>query len=202
MINAGPGREFKFGRGFCSLLLVAALLAVPCLGQLGSPGRYGNVVDGRDPGRYRNAVDWEAESNKIVNALLIGTGIVAGIFLIGAIINSPSKSPNISFDPSQLDFGKLNVGNTATLEIKLVNKGSRPVQVDPPTIFGLGFSLVNPWEGPRILTKGQQTTIAVVFTPGSNIRSSGWIKATALDTVKNRARQFTIGLAGRSKGWP
>lgn len=185
MKSAWIKRAFRSGRSLWSLLLVAALLTAPCFGQ------------GRPAGRYSNAVNWGAESSKITNALLISAGIVAGLFIIGGIASSFSKSPTISIDPSQLDFGKLSVGLTATREIKLINKGTRPLQVDPPTISGPGFSLANPWESSRILAKGEQTTIAVVFTRASNLKSSGWIKTTVLDTVKKRARQFTIGLAGK-----
>ena len=176
----------RCGRRLCSLLLVGALLSAPCLG--------------RPVGRYDNAVDWNNAFKGAEKAVII-IGVVAAAGLVVFLVShsrSHSKTMAISADPPNLDFGKVAVGNAATREIRLVNRGVSPLHVGPPSISGKCFSVAKPWVGSLVLGGGEQTTISVALDPASSAKCSGLLKVTAVDTAKKGTRTITVRLAGET----
>ncbi len=75
-------------------------------------------------------------------------------------------SAQVTANPSQLNFGDVQVGNKATLPTVLTNTGSSSVTISKGQIQGTGF-LPNA-KLPITLGPGQQYTLNITFVPRGN----------------------------------
>jgi Abnormal spindle-like microcephaly-assoc'd, ASPM-SPD-2-Hydin len=75
-------------------------------------------------------------------------------------------SAQVTANPSQLNFGDVQVGSKSTLPTVLTNTGTSTVSITSGQIQGTGF-LPNA-KLPITLTPGQQYTLNVTFTPRGN----------------------------------
>ena len=96
-------------------------------------------------------------SNPTLNIPLTGTGVAAGA---------------LTANPSSLNFGSVQVGNSSTLSETLTNTGGSSVTITQATTTGAGFS-TSGLSLPLTLTAGQSKTFSVIFAPQSAGSVSG-----------------------------
>jgi hypothetical protein len=87
------------------------------------------------------------------------------------LLGCASASAQVSANPSQLNFGDVQVGQKSTLPVVLTNNGSSAVSITKGQISGSGF-LPNA-KLPITLGPGQQYSLNVSFIPHSDGPSSG-----------------------------
>jgi hypothetical protein len=90
-----------------------------------------------------------------------------------------SGSGALAVSPGALTFGNLQVGNSATAYLSLVNHGPVPAQVSALSISGKSFSISNPAGIPLTLPSGATYQVAVRFTPAEAGAASGEIVLTS-----------------------
>jgi len=108
-------------------------------------------------------------ANSPLTVPLSGIGAVAG-----------SLIPN----PSSINFGIVQIGNSQTLSETLTNSGSSSVTITQATSSGSGFAL-NGLNPPQTLTAGQSLTFSATFAPTSNGAASGSISVVSDATNPN-----------------
>ena len=96
-------------------------------------------------------------SNPMLSIPLSGTGVTAGA---------------VTANPSSLNFGSVQVNNTATLSDTLTNSGGSSVTISQVTVTGSGFSKSG-INLPLTLTPGQSFTFTAAFTPTAAGVASG-----------------------------
>lgn len=107
----------------------------------------------------------------LVGVLLAGCGanVVQG--------NPHSSQPMLSANPSNLDFGNVAVGTTASLNITLTNTGSANLIVSQASVSGSAFLLTG-LATPLTVAPGQSSSSTIKFSPQAAGPSTGTISFT------------------------
>ena len=108
-------------------------------------------------------------SNPTLNVPLSGTGVTAGA---------------LTANPSSINFGSVQVGNSTSQSETLTNSGGSSVTISQVTVTGSGFSVsgINP---PLTLTPGQSFTFSATFAPTSAGAVSGSIAVVSSGSNPN-----------------
>ena len=80
-------------------------------------------------------------------------------------------SPALTLSASSLDFGGVQIGSPAVLQLKLTSSGTAPVTISSSSVAGQGFAITSVaypagdtgW--PATLSPGQQVVLSVTFNP-------------------------------------
>ena len=88
------------------------------------------------------------------------------LLALSILLGLTAASAQVTANPSQLNFGDVEVGNKSTLPTVLTNNGSSPVSITKGQIQGIGF-LPNA-KLPITLDPGQQYTLNITFAPRGN----------------------------------
>jgi Glycosyl hydrolases family 18/HYDIN/CFA65/VesB-like, Ig-like domain/Cep192 domain 4 len=116
---------------------------------------------------------------------LSGTG-VAPTFLVGA-------------NPTSLNFGNVNVGNSSSLSATLTNNGNSNVTVSSVTVTGTGFSASGVTSG-TVLTPNQSATVNVAFAPPAAGSVTGSV--SVVSNATNSPISITLTGSGQTTGPP
>jgi hypothetical protein len=124
---------------------------------------------------------------------------VGSISLVSDAPNSPlvisasgtalAATALLSSSVSNLDFGSVLVGSTATLGVTLMNAGNANVTISSVLVTGTGFNQTG--VGPNtVLTPGQTAALNVTFAPSASGTAAGSI------TIASNAGAVSIALTG------
>lgn len=87
-------------------------------------------------------------------------------------------APDLSFEPSNYDFGETTAGCSLSAEFLLINNDVESVEVTEVAVTGSGFSLLLEPSLPATLDAGDSMDLTVVYEPGSVGEHSGELTAT------------------------
>lgn len=110
-----------------------------------------------------------------VSVVSNATNSPATVSLSGAGV---AASPQITVNPSSLDFGGVVVGSSFSQNILITNTGNLVLTISAATVSGVGYSTTG-LTMPLTLNPGQSSNFAVVFTPAAASASSGSIVLTS-----------------------
>ncbi|WP_158750246.1 S-layer family protein [Acidobacterium sp. S8] len=119
-----------------------------------------------------------------------------GIFLIltgcGYNVNGASEG-SLVVTPDTVDFGDVQVGQTAQSTVTLLNQGVTTVSVSQVTVAGQTFFLNPQTQLPVTIAPGKTYSVQLDFKPGSASSYTGTV--TAVDSSARRVAQWNM------KGW-
>ena len=119
-------------------------------------------------------------SNKLIRFVFIIVSMLIGG--LGTTLAEAAPSGGIlSFVPSAVNFGSLNVGRAAAISFFVTNTGVRTVTISQVVCHGGAFSTTEP-PLPYSLAPGKRLAIMVIFSPKSAGRLNG-----AIEFVSNAA---------------
>jgi Abnormal spindle-like microcephaly-assoc'd, ASPM-SPD-2-Hydin len=104
-------------------------------------------------------------------SLATDTGSPVNVSLTGKGVQD--TSPGLTASAPSLDFGDVEVGSKAVLQLTLTSSGTAPVTVSSSTIAGQGFQIssvtyppgITGW--PATLNPGQQVVLSITFAPNT-----------------------------------
>jgi len=105
----------------------------------------------------------------------------------------PPRPGRLTVRPKQLRFGKVRVGRTKTLKLRLQNQGGGPLTVNLPTLlppYGLSQT------GDFVILPGARKNVDVTFSPTATGRVLNGIVITSDDP---RSPLFQVPLRGRGR---
>jgi hypothetical protein len=107
-------------------------------------------------------------------------------------LNGIGLIPLLQFDPPQLDFGYVPVGDTADGTIDLVNGGGAPLVIDSALVLGEGFTSSLPTL-PATLAPNERLTVEVGFAPVVEARYQAelWVESNTPAGASRAAIQGT-----------
>jgi hypothetical protein len=117
-----------------------------------------------------------SSTNPTANITMTGTGVVA-------------SSPQLTVNPTSLNFGDVALASNATLGVTLTSTGSSAVTVNSATISGSGFT-VSGASFPVTLSPQQAVTLQVKFAPTSTSSATGTL------TVSSNVSTIVVNLSG------
>lgn len=97
--------------------------------------------------------------------------------------SSSTSSGTIAASPDSVDFGTVNVGQSANTKVVLTNKGTEPVQVSQLSVSGQNFSVDGQGDLPVTLAAGSTLSFKVHYQPQSDVTSTGEVTATTDSTI-------------------
>jgi len=109
--------------------------------------------------------------------------------------STETPAPVISFSASNVNFGRIAVGSSATNSITLTNIGSAPLTITSMTTSG-DFSQTNACSG--YVPSGQSCTINVTFTPVLSGNRSGLLSVSDNMTATRTVSLLGVGDSGTS----
>ena len=138
----------------------------------------------------------EAEKGGTRDAMLKisadGSAISEQVLLTANVID-----PRANFDPEQLEFESVHVGNSGELRARLENSGSTPLIITGIAIAGedaADFTQTN--DCPNVLVPNAKCSLHVTFKPGG----MGLRRAQLTVTDNTRRGKHFVQLSGRSAG--
>lgn len=116
-----------------------------------------------------------------------------GIFLIltgcGYNVNGASAG-SLVVTPNTVDFGDVQVGQTAQSTVSLLNQGATAVSVSQVTVAGQTFFLNPQTQLPVTIAPGKTYSVQLGFKPGSAASFTGTV--TAVDSSARRVAQWNM----------
>jgi hypothetical protein len=98
------------------------------------------------------------------------------IALVQAVLTNamggPCVLPVVAVAPSNITFGNVSVGSSATQTITLTGAGTSSTTISQATVSGTGFSMSGP-SLPLTLAVGQTASFTVTFTPSASGSAAG-----------------------------
>jgi Abnormal spindle-like microcephaly-assoc'd, ASPM-SPD-2-Hydin len=113
--------------------------------------------------------------NPSLNIVLSGSGVTPGSFAV---------------NPSSINFGSVQVGNTQSHAEILTNSGGSALNISQATLTGPGFTMSG-LNVPTTLNPGQSLTFTLVFTPTANGNANGNLTLSADGAVQSLAISLT-----------
>jgi len=139
-------------------------LTLPLTLTAGQSANFNVVFAPQSAGAVSGNVAFTSDaSNPSLNLPLSGTGLTAG---------------SLSANPSSVNFGTVEIGNTQTVLETLTNTGGSSVTITQGTLSGTGFS-VNGLSLPLTLGAGQSASFNLQFAPQSAGAASGSLSITS-----------------------
>lgn len=141
-------------------------LSAPITLQPGQVVSFSVVFDPTVTGASSGQLSLATDTGSPVNVSLTGTGV-------------QDTSPALTVSAPSLNFGDVQMGSNATLQLTLTSSGTAPVTISSSTIAGQGFGIssvaypagITGW--PATLNPGQQVVLSVAFTPNSATSFTG-----------------------------
>lgn len=127
--------------------------------------------------------------------------------VIPVMVTGESQAPDITIDPSDYDFGTLDYGGTASVDVTVRNDGSAPLDISDITYT----TTSSPELSMRVaatrwtLAPGVSTTVSVDYAPADASPDEGYITVYSNDPDEPQAIGTQIGngreFEGFSTGW-
>lgn len=114
----------------------------------------------------------------------------SAIFLLLAVMTSKASQLPLVCNPSSLQFGDVQVGNSRSLSVAVTNRGPDGITLQKESVSGAGFSL-DGITTPLVLQPGESFTFGVTFTPLSATSVTGDVQGT-----DSRGRSLALPLSG------
>jgi hypothetical protein len=115
----------------------------------------------------------------------------------GGLPGQTATAGTLSFNPSTLSFGSVNVGSSNTISVTVSNSAGAPLTITSAVAHGTGFT-ISGLTVPHLLVAGGSATVSVSFTPGSGGLDSGYI--TFGTSLSSAALTYALSGTGISPG--
>jgi len=103
-----------------------------------------------------------------------------------------AASALLTANPTSVNFGNIQVGNTGTQNVTLTNTGNATVTISQVTVSGSGFAATGV-TATQTLTVGQSLTMTVTFTPNTTGNASGTVSIASNATNSPTVVSLTGG---------
>jgi hypothetical protein len=141
-------------------------LSAPITLQPGQVVTFSVAFDPTVAGASSGQLSLATDTGSPVNVSLTGTGV-------------QNTSPALTVSAPSLNFGDVQMGSKATLQLTLTSSGTAPVTISSSTIAGQAFGIssvaypagVTGW--PATLNPGQQVVLSIAFAPDSATSFTG-----------------------------
>jgi hypothetical protein len=137
----------------------------------------GTTIPGATSSVYTTPATVAATDNGSVFTVLVSNAA-------GSVTSSPARlavdstAGQIVTTPSSLNFGTVNIGSQATLQVVVSNPSTSNVTISNLTVSGAGYSASGVPSG-MILTPNQFATLTVTFAPASSGSAPGSVTITS-----------------------
>jgi hypothetical protein len=108
----------------------------------------------------------------------------------------PRAEQDVQVDRSRVDFGAIEVGQSASEDVRVSNRGTRELRVREVRAFGPGFAVRADACTGRTLAPGAACVVAVRFAPPSPGDAAGRLEVASDDPDE---RVVAVELAGRAR---
>jgi hypothetical protein len=136
----------------------ASGLPLPMTLSAGKATAFNVQFDPKSAGSSTGSLSLVSDASNPPSAIaLSGTGVAAGLTL--------------AVNPSNLSFGNVNVGSTASRSVTLTNTGNSNVAISSEALTGANFSLSG--GSPVTLSPSQSVTLTVQYSPTAAAAASG-----------------------------
>jgi hypothetical protein len=141
-------------------------LSAPITLQPGQVVTFSVAFDPTVAGASNGQLSLATDTGSPVNVSLTGTGV-------------QNTSPALTMSAPSLNFGDVQMGSKATLQLTLTSSGTAPVTISSGTIAGQAFGIssvaypagITGW--PATLNPGQQVVLSIAFAPDSATSFTG-----------------------------
>jgi hypothetical protein len=141
-------------------------LSAPITLQPGQVVTFSVAFDPTVAGASNGQLSLATDTGSPVNVSLTGTGV-------------QNTSPALTVSAPSLNFGDVQMGSKATLQLTLTSSGTAPVTISSGTIAGQAFGIssvaypagITGW--PATLNPGQQVVLSIAFAPDSATSFTG-----------------------------
>ena len=141
-------------------------LSAPITLQPGQVVTFSVAFDPTAAGASNGQLSLATDTGSPVNVSLTGTGV-------------QNTSPALTMSAPSLNFGDVQMGSKATLQLTLTSSGTAPVTISSSTIAGQAFGIssvaypagITGW--PATLNPGQQVVLSIAFAPDSATSFTG-----------------------------
>ena len=135
-------------------------LSAPITLQPGQQVTFSVAFDPTTTNTANGQLSFATDAGSPVNVSLTGIGV-------------QDTSPALTASAPSLDFGNVQMGSKAVLQLTLTSSGTAPVTISSSTIAGQGFQIssvayppgISSW--PATLNPGQQVVLSITFAPDS-----------------------------------
>ncbi|MFL6307459.1 MAG: beta strand repeat-containing protein [Candidatus Sulfotelmatobacter sp.] len=135
-------------------------LSAPITLQPGQQVTFTATFDPKTMGASNGQLNLSTDTGSPINVSLTGTGV-------------QDTSPALTVSAPSLNFGDVQMGSKATLQLTLTSSGTAPVTISSGTIAGQAFGIssvaypagITGW--PATLNPGQQVVLSIAFAPDS-----------------------------------
>lgn len=116
-------------------------------------------------------------------------------------------APDITVEPSDWDFGTLDYGGSASVDVTVRNDGAAPLAISDITYTTTSSAELSlrASPGPLTLAPGESTVLSVDYSPADDSPDEGYITVYSDDPDESRAVATQIGngrvFEGFSTGW-
>jgi Abnormal spindle-like microcephaly-assoc'd, ASPM-SPD-2-Hydin len=134
--------------------------------------------------------------------LLVGFAILAVLVLSA---ENAVAAPSVSASPTLLDFGKVQVGTTAVLQLTITNTGDQDLSwagFSYNLPFGTDVSTNSTCYTVGTITAGSQCDIAVTFSPAKAGRYASPLQAQFTLASDHNSIVATVDVSGKGRGCP
>jgi hypothetical protein len=121
------------------------------------------------------------------------TSNTAVISLSGTGVATATDSGTLIASPSQVTFGTVSIGQTASATVLLSNEGSAPLEITQLGLTGLTFSVADQSNLPITISAGATQSLNVQFAPVASGTAAGQLTITSNASTGNTA---VISLSG------
>jgi Abnormal spindle-like microcephaly-assoc'd, ASPM-SPD-2-Hydin len=141
-------------------------ISAPITLQPGQVVTFSVAFDPTAAGASNGQLSLATDTGSPVNVSLTGTGV-------------QNTSPALTVSAPSLNFGDVQMGSKATLQLTLTSSGTAPVTISSGTIAGQAFGIssvaypagITGW--PATLNPGQQVVLSIAFAPDSATSFTG-----------------------------
>ena len=141
-------------------------LSAPITLQPGQVVTFSVAFDPTATGASNGQLSLATDTGSPVNVSLTGTGV-------------QNTTPALTVSAPSLNFGDVQMGSKATLQLTLTSSGTAPVTISSGTIAGQAFGIssvaypvgITGW--PATLNPGQQVVLSIAFAPDSATSFTG-----------------------------
>ena len=104
---------------------------------------------------------------------ILACGISLALSGCGGIVQNKAALGSLTTSPSSVDFGTVNVGNTANSQVTVSNQGPGPAEISQLSVSDPSFSVDGQGNLPITLPVGGTLNIKVLFTPQAAADATG-----------------------------
>lgn len=116
-----------------------------------------------EPGESRDVIVTYTPTNILDEALAVVMSDDPAAPEVLVRLDGEGLWPQLTIEPSSVDFGLHDPGTSVTADVSLLNSGGAPLELYTAAVIGTGFTL-GPFS-PTVLSPGEETTVQVTFAP-------------------------------------